>query len=48
MRGFRIGRVLGFEIRIDFSWFILFALILWSFSAWCSRECTGLASPACT
>lgn len=32
MRGFRIGRVLGFEIRIDSSWFILFALILWSFS----------------
>lgn len=32
MRGFRLGRVLGFEIRIDHSWFILFALILWSFS----------------
>ncbi|CAN5886100.1 site-2 protease family protein [soil metagenome] len=32
MRGFRLGRVLGFEIRIDSSWFILFALILWSFS----------------
>jgi Zn-dependent protease/CBS domain-containing protein len=32
MRGFRLGRILGFEIRIDSSWFILFALILWSFS----------------
>lgn len=32
MRGFRLGRIFGFEIRIDFSWFILFALILWSFS----------------
>jgi Zn-dependent protease/CBS domain-containing protein len=32
MRGIRIGSVLGFEIRIDSSWFILFALILWSFS----------------
>jgi Zn-dependent protease/CBS domain-containing protein len=32
VRGFRLGRVLGFEIRIDHSWFILFALILWSFS----------------
>jgi Zn-dependent protease/CBS domain-containing protein len=32
MRGFRLGRVLGFEIRIDSSWFILFALILWTFS----------------
>jgi Zn-dependent protease/CBS domain-containing protein len=32
MRGFRLGRILGFEIRIDHSWFILFFLILWSFS----------------
>jgi Zn-dependent protease/CBS domain-containing protein len=32
MRGFRVGRVFGFEIRIDSSWFILFALILWTFS----------------
>lgn len=32
MRGMRIGSVFGFEIRIDSSWFILFALILWSFS----------------
>jgi Zn-dependent protease/CBS domain-containing protein len=32
MRGLRVGRVLGFEIRIDSSWFVLFALILWSFS----------------
>nr|PZN90584.1 MAG: site-2 protease family protein [bacterium] len=32
MGDFRLGSVLGFEIRIDFSWFIIFALILWSFS----------------
>jgi len=32
MNGFRLGRVLGFEIRVDFSWFIIFFLILWSFS----------------
>jgi Zn-dependent protease/predicted transcriptional regulator len=32
MRGMRVGRVLGFDIRIDSSWFILFALILWTFS----------------
>jgi Zn-dependent protease/CBS domain-containing protein len=32
MRGFFVGRLLGFDIRIDASWFILFALILWSFS----------------
>ena len=30
---FRLGTTFGFEIRIDFSWFFLFALILWSFSS---------------
>lgn len=29
----RLGSIFGFEIRIDFSWFIIFFLILWSFSA---------------
>lgn len=29
---FRLGSILGFEIRIDFSWFIIAFLILWSFS----------------
>jgi Zn-dependent protease len=33
MSDFRLGSVLGFEIRIDFSWFVIFLLILWSFSA---------------
>jgi Zn-dependent protease/CBS domain-containing protein len=32
MRGMLLGRLFGFEIRIDSSWFILFALILWTFS----------------
>jgi Zn-dependent protease/CBS domain-containing protein len=32
MGDFRLGSVFGFEIRIDFSWFIIFALILWSFA----------------
>jgi Zn-dependent protease/predicted transcriptional regulator len=32
MGGFRLGRVLGFEVRIDYSWFIIFFLILWTFS----------------
>lgn len=32
MGGFRLGKILGFEIRIDFSWFVIFALILWSFT----------------
>lgn len=31
--GFRLGSVLGFEIRIDYSWFVIFALVLWSFAA---------------
>lgn len=33
MRGFRVGSVLGFEIRIDVSWFVVFFLILWSLRA---------------
>ncbi len=32
MHGIRLGRILGFEVRIDLSWFIIFFLILWSFS----------------
>lgn len=32
MRGFRLGSVFGFEIRVDFSWFIIFFLILWTLS----------------
>lgn len=31
--GFRLGSILGFEIRIDYSWFIILFLILWSLSA---------------
>ncbi|MCK5411219.1 MAG: site-2 protease family protein [Gemmatimonadetes bacterium] len=30
--GFGIGRWFGFPIRIDFSWFVLIALIVWVFS----------------
>lgn len=32
-RGFRLGSILGFEIRIDHSWFVIFFLVLWSLSA---------------
>ncbi len=32
MGSFRLGSVLGFEIRIDYSWFIIFLLIFWTFS----------------
>lgn len=31
-RGFRLGSILGVEVRLDSSWFILFFLILWSLS----------------
>jgi Zn-dependent protease/CBS domain-containing protein len=31
--GFRLGSVLGFEIRVDYSWFIIFFLVLWTLSA---------------
>ena len=33
LRGYRIGSVLGFEIRLDASWFIIFFLVLWTLSA---------------
>jgi Zn-dependent protease/CBS domain-containing protein len=33
MGDFRLGSISGFEIRIDYSWFILFFLLLWSFGA---------------
>ncbi|MFQ5690926.1 MAG: site-2 protease family protein [Gemmatimonadota bacterium] len=33
MGGFRLGRWFGFEIRIDYSWFLVFGLVVWTFSA---------------
>lgn len=30
MRGLRVGSVLGFEIRIDTSWLVIFFLVFWS------------------
>ena len=32
--GFDIGRWFGFPIRIDYSWFIVFAMVLWTFATW--------------
>ncbi len=32
MRGFRLGRIFGLEISVDFSWLIIVALVVWSFS----------------
>ena len=31
--GLRLGSVLGFEIRLDLSWFVIFVLVFWSLSA---------------
>ncbi len=30
MQGFRLGSIFGFEIRVDFSWLLIFFLILWT------------------
>ncbi len=30
---FRLGSVFGFEVRIDFSWFVIFFLVFWSLAA---------------
>lgn len=30
--GFRVGSLLGFEIRVDLSWFVIFFLVFWSLS----------------
>ncbi len=47
MRSFRLGSVLGIEIRIDVSWFVIFFLILWTFSQGVfPAEFPGLARPA--
>lgn len=32
--GFGVGRWLGFRIRVDYSWFVVFALVTWTFAAW--------------
>lgn len=32
MRGIRVGRIFGIELRIDYSWFVIFFLILWTFT----------------
>jgi len=33
MKGFRVAKVAGFEVSLDYSWFIIFFLILWSLTA---------------
>ena len=33
MANISLGRIAGFRFGVDFSWFIIFFLILWSFTA---------------
>lgn len=33
-RAFGVGRWLGFRIRVDVSWFVVLALVTWTFAAW--------------
>lgn len=30
--GLRLGRFFGFEVRLDYSWFVVFFLVLWTFA----------------
>lgn len=46
MSSFRVGRIFGFEIRIDLSWFIIVALIVWSFSVGVFPQAVPGLSPA--
>jgi Zn-dependent protease/CBS domain-containing protein len=44
--GLRLGRILGFAIHADSSWFILFFLVLWSFTAMVfPQNAPGLGRP---
>jgi Zn-dependent protease/CBS domain-containing protein len=37
MRGFRIGRIFGVDVRVDWSWVFIFALLTWNLVAVFSR-----------
>jgi Zn-dependent protease len=42
---FSIGRWFGFKVRIDYSWFLIFGLVVWTFSALTfPHQLRGLAS----
>ena len=44
--GFGIGNWFGFRIRIDASWFVVFALVTWTFAAWdLPAELPGRGAP---
>ncbi len=39
--GFGIGRWFGFQIRIDYSWFVVFFLVVWTFGEEFARQMPG-------
>lgn len=46
MGGFSVGRFLGFRVRIDYSWFVVLALVTWTFSRWqFPLDLPGLSGP---
>jgi Zn-dependent protease/CBS domain-containing protein len=45
--GFGVGRWLGFRVRVDVSWFVVLALVTWTFAAWeLPGRLPGLSPPA--
>lgn len=44
--GIRLGRILGFEISLDYSWFVIAFLILASFTAYFSTQAPDVAQGA--
>jgi Zn-dependent protease/CBS domain-containing protein len=45
--GFGVGRWLGFRVRVDVSWFVVLALVTWTFAAWeLPGRLPGLSEPA--
>lgn len=42
MRGVRLGKVLGFEISIDWSWLLIFFLVVYTLAAGYFPACIGI------
>lgn len=39
--GFGVGRWFGFQIRIDYSWFLVFFLVVWTFQRFLAQQIPG-------
>lgn len=44
--GFGVGRWFGFQIRIDYSWFLVFFLVVWTFGQEFARQIPGYTALA--